>query len=58
MDFVETDEQRELRKAVAELGHKYGWQYMLEKSKKGEKTSELWEEAGKLGFLGDRKSVV
>ncbi|MBB3037661.1 acyl-CoA dehydrogenase family protein [Hoyosella altamirensis] len=52
MSFVETEEQRELRKAVADLGEKYGWQYMLEKSQKGEKTTELWDEAGKLGFLG------
>ncbi|WP_149360538.1 acyl-CoA dehydrogenase family protein [Lolliginicoccus suaedae] len=52
MSFIETEEQKELRKAVSELGHKYGWKYLLEKAKNGEKTTELWEEAGKLGFLG------
>jgi hypothetical protein len=52
MDFAETDEQRMLRSSVAALAGKYGHKYLWAKAKAGEKTSELWEEAGKAGFLG------
>ncbi|SDN69692.1 acyl-CoA dehydrogenase family protein [Allokutzneria albata] len=52
MDFRETDEQRALRAAVAALAAKYGHGYWVEKSKRGERTDELWREAGQLGYLG------
>jgi hypothetical protein len=52
MDFAETDEQRMLRSSVAALAGKYGHKYLWAKAKAGEKTSELWDEAGKAGFLG------
>jgi hypothetical protein len=52
VNFTETEEQRALRKAVSELGARYGHQYMRRKVKAGEHTDELWLEAGKLGFLG------
>ncbi|MEU0885444.1 acyl-CoA dehydrogenase family protein [Lentzea sp. NPDC005914] len=52
MSFVESEERVALRKAVSELGAKYGTEYFLAKTKSGEKTTELWEEAGKLGYLG------
>ncbi len=50
--FVETEEQQALRKAVAAMAANYGEKYYLEKSRKGEHTTELWCEAGKLGFIG------
>ncbi|MFI5510405.1 acyl-CoA dehydrogenase family protein [Mycobacterium sp. NPDC051804] len=50
--FVETEEQQALRKAVAAMAANYGEKYYLEKSRKGEHTTELWSEAGKLGFIG------
>jgi alkylation response protein AidB-like acyl-CoA dehydrogenase len=50
--FDETDEQRALRAAVAELGAKYGHKYYVEKAKTGGHTTELWAEAGRLGYLG------
>ncbi len=50
--FIETDEQQELRKAVAAMAANYGEKYYLEKSRAGEHTTELWSEAGKLGFIG------
>lgn len=50
--FTETDERKALRKAVAELGAKYGRDYFEQAAKEGRKTSELWQEAGKLGYLG------
>ncbi len=50
--FDLTPEQSSLRAAVAILGAKYGHAYYVEKAKSGEHTSELWAEAGKLGYLG------
>ncbi|WP_370616757.1 acyl-CoA dehydrogenase family protein [Mumia sp. Pv 4-285] len=50
--FAETEERRALRKAVADLGRKYGRDYFNAAYREGRKTSELWEEAGKLGYLG------
>ena len=52
MSFIETDEQKELRKAVAQFAANYGEKYYLEKARAGEHTAELWSEAGKLGFIG------
>lgn len=50
--FSETRERGELRKAVAQLGAKYGESYFYAAAKEGRKTTELWSEAGKLGYLG------
>ncbi len=50
--FVETEEQQALRKAVAAMAANYGQDYFLAKARAGEHTDELWEEAGKLGFIG------
>ena len=52
MDFTETVEQQQLRAAVAALGQRYGHEYFVAKAKAGEHTTELWAEAGKLGYLG------
>jgi alkylation response protein AidB-like acyl-CoA dehydrogenase len=50
--FIETEEQRALRKAVAAMAANYGQDYYLEKARTGQHTDELWNEAGKLGFIG------
>ena len=50
--FIETDERRTLRSAVAAMAASYGEDYYLEKARAGEHTTELWNEAGKLGFIG------
>ncbi len=52
MDFDDTSEQRQLREAVAALGRRYGHGYYVEKAKSGGHTTELWNEAGKLGYVG------
>jgi alkylation response protein AidB-like acyl-CoA dehydrogenase len=52
MSFVETEERRALRTAVSELGKKYGYAYFNERARSGGQTTELWQEAGKLGYLG------
>jgi alkylation response protein AidB-like acyl-CoA dehydrogenase len=50
--FVETEEQQALRQAVAAMAANYGQDYYLEKARTGRHTDELWNEAGKLGFIG------
>jgi alkylation response protein AidB-like acyl-CoA dehydrogenase len=52
MSFTETDEQLALRKAVATLGAKYGYEYYIGKARAGGTQHELWAEAGALGYLG------
>ncbi len=50
--FTESRERTELRKAVAALGAKYGRDYFEKAAAEGRKTTELWAEAGRLGYLG------
>src|SRR2546421_8517255 len=52
MDFDDAPEQRALREAVPALGRRYGAEYFIGKAKSGGHTTELWAEAGKLGYLG------
>lgn len=52
MDFAETAEQRLLRSSVAQLAARYGHRYWLDRARAGEKTTELWDEVGRLGYLG------
>lgn len=47
-----TPEQEQLRDAVRALGRGYGHEYFVAKAKAGEHTTELWDEAGRLGYLG------
>jgi alkylation response protein AidB-like acyl-CoA dehydrogenase len=51
-DFTEPEERQALRVAVADLASRYGRDYFTRKARAGEKTTELWAEAGKLGYLG------
>lgn len=50
--ILESEERQALRTAVAKLAGKYGRDYYLERARAGEKTPELWQEAGRLGYLG------
>src|SRR4051812_12230080 len=50
--FSETEERQELRKQVAKLAGKYGRDYFVEKARSGGKTTDLWLEIGKNGYLG------
>ncbi|HKC29590.1 MAG TPA: acyl-CoA dehydrogenase family protein [Jatrophihabitans sp.] len=52
MDFRETDEQVALRKAVADLGKRYGHEYTAPRARAREPLTELWQDAGKSGFIG------
>lgn len=53
MSFIESDERKQLRAAVAALAAKYPYRdYVLPKARNNEPLTELWDEAGALGFLG------
>ncbi|MGW7237215.1 acyl-CoA dehydrogenase family protein [Streptomyces sp. NPDC054804] len=49
---IESDEHKALREAVATLGKKYGRAYLTRTIAEGRPPTELWQEAGKLGYLG------
>ncbi|MEU1593807.1 acyl-CoA dehydrogenase family protein [Streptomyces sp. NPDC005708] len=49
---METQEQQDLRAAVAALGKRYGRDYLTTVVAENRRPSELWSEAGKLGYLG------
>ena len=50
--FTESPERQDLRAAVAALGAEYGPAYFLAATAEGRKTTALWQEAGRLGYLG------
>lgn len=52
MDFRESAEHQSLRRAVHELGLRYGFDYFLARAHAHESPDELWAEAAKLGYLG------
>jgi alkylation response protein AidB-like acyl-CoA dehydrogenase len=52
MSYIESEERQALRKAVGELGKKYGYSWFNRQARTGGHTTELWLEAGKLGYLG------
>jgi alkylation response protein AidB-like acyl-CoA dehydrogenase len=50
--FTEPDERVALREAVYKLASSYGRDYIETKSRAGEKTTELWDDMGRHGYLG------
>ena len=52
MTLVETPEHQLLRRSVAELASRYGSAYMIEQARSGGRTVDLWDEAGRAGYLG------
>ncbi|MFD8911228.1 acyl-CoA dehydrogenase family protein [Streptomyces sp. NPDC059575] len=50
--LIESEEHQSLRKAVAALGKRYGRDYITTAIAEGRHPTELWLEAGKLGYLG------
>jgi alkylation response protein AidB-like acyl-CoA dehydrogenase len=50
--IIETEEHKALREAVAALGRRYGRAYVTKALEEGKGPEELWNEAGKLGYLG------
>jgi len=51
-NFSETDERLELRRQVTRLAGKYGREWFSELARSGGKTTELWLEIGRCGYLG------
>jgi len=52
VNFTETEEQVALRAAVADLGSRYGYGYFTKQARSGGRLTQLWQEAGKHGFIG------
>lgn len=52
MDFTESAEHQDLRKAVAAVTDQYGPDYFAERAVAGEPTTELWRDLGRHGFIG------
>jgi alkylation response protein AidB-like acyl-CoA dehydrogenase len=50
--FSESDERRALRQAVAKLAGGYGRDYFVRQARSGGKTTDLWLEIGRHGYLG------
>ncbi|BAJ32988.1 MULTISPECIES: acyl-CoA dehydrogenase family protein [Kitasatospora] len=50
--LIDTEEQHDLRAAVAALAARYGRAYFQRKARAGEPVRELWTEAAKAGYLG------
>lgn len=50
--LLESDERRALREAVGDLARRYGRAYFTSAVREGLPTDELWQEAGRLGYLG------
>ncbi|MFI1094282.1 acyl-CoA dehydrogenase family protein [Streptomyces sp. NPDC020917] len=50
--LLESEERRALREAVGSLARRYGREYFAATVRAGKHTDELWQEAGRLGYLG------
>ena len=50
--FSESDERQTLRREVARLAKGYGRDYFTAQARSGRKTTDLWLEIGKNGYLG------
>ncbi|QHC30032.1 acyl-CoA dehydrogenase family protein [Streptomyces sp. HF10] len=50
--LIESEEHKALRSAVSALGNRYGRDYLTRTLAEGKPLTELWSEAGKLGYLG------
>ncbi len=50
--FTEPEERTALREAVRKLAASYGREYIERQAAAGEKTTELWQDMGKHGYLG------
>jgi alkylation response protein AidB-like acyl-CoA dehydrogenase len=50
--FTEPEERTALRQAVRKLAGSYGREYIEKQARSGGKTTELWQDMGKHGYLG------
>jgi alkylation response protein AidB-like acyl-CoA dehydrogenase len=52
MSFTESAERQALRESVRQVARKFGVEYAVERSRRGEPMTELWRAMGAAGFLG------
>jgi alkylation response protein AidB-like acyl-CoA dehydrogenase len=52
VDFVETDEHRDLRDAVGAIAAPFGGDYYVDHARRGVECTELWHALGDAGYLG------
>jgi alkylation response protein AidB-like acyl-CoA dehydrogenase len=52
VNFVESAEQLELRQAVTAMAQGFGRDYFRAQAQEGKHATEIWREAGRLGYLG------
>jgi alkylation response protein AidB-like acyl-CoA dehydrogenase len=52
VDFVETDEHRDLRAAVGAVAAPFGGDYYVAHARAGQECTELWHALGDAGFIG------
>ena len=52
MDFVETDEHRDLRAAVGAIAAPFGGDYYVDHARRGAECTELWHALGDAGYVG------
>jgi alkylation response protein AidB-like acyl-CoA dehydrogenase len=52
VDFVETDEHRDLRAAVGAVAAPFGGDYYVRHAREGTECTELWHALGDAGFIG------
>ena len=50
--FVESEERQSLRQEVSKLASRYGREYFVNQARNGGKTTDLWLDMGKHGYLG------
>jgi alkylation response protein AidB-like acyl-CoA dehydrogenase len=52
VDFVETDEHRDLRAAVGAIAAPFGGDYYVDHARRGAECTELWHALGDAGYVG------
>jgi alkylation response protein AidB-like acyl-CoA dehydrogenase len=52
VDFLESDEQRDLRAAVGTIAGRFGGDYYVEHARAGTPCDELWSALGEAGYIG------
>jgi len=52
VDFVETDEHRDLRSAVGRIAAPFGGDYYVDHARRGAECTELWHALGDAGYVG------
>jgi len=52
VDFLDSDEHRDLRAAVGAIGRRFGPDYYVEHARAGTPCAELWTTMGDAGFIG------